>query len=806
MQTWKVILVLFLACLFLYWLYPARSVKPPPHVTEIVMWAPGTELLDMEPVLKRFEKENPEYRVVIGQAAARDMVADPQRFLCSVAGGMPPDVIKFDRYAISEWASRGAFESLNTYLATDATNSTLAYRVVTNTIITPALDEATYKGNIYGIPDSADVRFLYYNQDIFIREGLTNQFGKVRPPKTWEELMKYAVKLTKRDRNGRITQLGFAPNYGNSWLYMYAWQNEGEFISPDGSNCTINSERVVEALEYMVDVYDILGGARQVYAFQSTFQGNELDPFLTGKLVMKIDGDWFLQTIATYKPEFNLGSAVAPIPEARMKEGAPYITWLGGWCLAIPSSSKNKEGAWKMIRWLSSLEAMKMKTAEAAENNASQGRVFIPRMRCDTVLNEYMYQEYVLKNPNLNASLKRAYKLAMDILPEAKYRPVTPVGQLLWNQHVSAFDNAVYHKYPDAPASRDQANAALEEARMIVQRELDRYHSPVTGRVIEWKWLVVTYLCLIAATLLVIFAWQALTMRDKGYFRRQWYAGIFCASPWIIGFIIFTGGPILFSIMMSFCHYDILNPARWVGLRNYKWIFSQDPLFWKSLWNTVYMVIGIPIGITVSLGIAMLLNQKMKGMAFYRTLFYLPAIVPAVAASILWIWIFNPTHGLLNNALEFFGIAGPAWLQDEFWSKPSLILMGLWGAGGGMIIWLAGLKGIPQHLYEAAEVDGAGAWSQFVNITLPMISPYIFFNIVMGLIGTFQIFTQAYIMTSGGPVNSTLFYAYHLFNKAFRYLQMGEASAMAWVLFSIVFILTLFQLWFSKKWVHYESE
>ena len=225
MQTWKVILVLIIACLFLYWLYPARSVKTPDNVTEIVMWAPGTELLDMEPVLKRFEKENPEYRVVIGQSAARDMVADPQRFLCSVAGGMPPDVIKFDRYAISEWASRGAFESLNKYLAADATNNTLAYRVVTNTIITPALDEATYKGEVYGIPEGADDRILYYNHDIFIREGFTNQFGEARPPKSWEELKEYAVKLTKRDRNGRITQLGFAPNYGNSWLYMYAWQS-----------------------------------------------------------------------------------------------------------------------------------------------------------------------------------------------------------------------------------------------------------------------------------------------------------------------------------------------------------------------------------------------------------------------------------------------------------------------------------------------------------------------------------------------------------------------------------------------------
>jgi len=193
-------------------------------------------------------------------------------------------------------------------------------------------------------------------------------------------------------------------------------------------------------------------------------------------------------------------------------------------------------------------------------------------------------------------------------------------------------------------------------------------------------------------------------------------------------------------------------------------------------------------------------------MAVYRTFFYLPAIMPAVAASILWIWIFNPQQGILNALLAKAGIAGPAWLQNQYWSKPSLILMGLWGAGAGMIVWLAGLKGIPKHLYEAAEIDGAGRFRRFTSITLPMLSPYILFNLIMGIIGTFQIFTQAFIMTQGGPVDSTLFYAYLLFNNAFRYMKMGYASALAWVLFGIILTLTVIQLRLSKRWVHYESE
>jgi len=797
MSSWKLLVFGLLAVIFLWVLYPSRSIKTK-EATELILWAPGNYFLDMEPLLKRFEKENPGYKAIIGQAAARDMVADPQRFLCSVAGDMSPDVIMFDRYAISEWASRGAFQSLNKYFEADQTNSSIAYSINTNSIILPALKEVTYKGNMYGIPIKADDRFLYFNEDMLIREGLVDKNGDARPPETWKELEEYAIKLTKYDKKGRIKQLGFGPNFGNSWLYMYAWQNGGEFISKDGKTCIMNNSNVVEALEFMVRIYDKLGGAKKVFAFQSTFQGAALDPFLTDKVAMKIDGSWFMQTIVTFKPNMSFGSSSAPIPDKRLKAGFEPITWLGGWCYSIPSASKNKEGAWKIIRWLSSMEAKKMLQEERAENNASQGKAYIPRLDSDTRMNEYSYKNYIINNPNLSTPLKNAFRLMVDILPAAKYRPVTPVGQLLWNQHITAYENAVYHK--------SSPKESLDEATKVVQRALDKIYNPPKGKVIEWKWLVISYFVLLVIVVLGIISWSKRTMSEKGYFRKQWYAGFLCASPWLIGFTVFTGGPILFSIIMSFCHYDILNPAQWIGFANYKWIFTKDPLFWNAFWNTLYMVIGVPLGLVAGLAIALLLDLKLRGMVFYRTLFYLPAIVPAVAASILWIWIFNPTHGLLNNFLGLFGIAGPSWLQDAGWSKPSLIIMGLWGVGGGMIIWLAGLKNIPNHLYEAAEVDGAGVWSKFINITIPMLSPYIFFNLIMGLIGTFQIFSQAYIMTQGGPMNSTLFYAYHLFNTAFRYLEMGNASAMAWFLFSIIFSLTMFQLWLSKKWVHYGGD
>jgi multiple sugar transport system permease protein len=284
-------------------------------------------------------------------------------------------------------------------------------------------------------------------------------------------------------------------------------------------------------------------------------------------------------------------------------------------------------------------------------------------------------------------------------------------------------------------------------------------------------------------------------------------AGYLFASPWLIGFLVFTGGPIVVSLVLSFCRYDVLHEPRFTGVSNYQTLLLRDPLFWKSLGNTWFMVLGVPIGMAVGLGVAMLLNSAVRGMTVYRTVYYMPAIVPTVASSILWMWVLNPQHGLINRGIAaVFHAAGPNWLTAAAWSKPSIILMGLWGAGQGMIIWLAGLKGIPQQLYEAAQIDGAGPLRRFTSVTLPMLTPYIFFSTIMGIIGTFQIFNQAYIMTQGGPVDSTLFYVYYLFNNGFRYFKMGYASALAWVLFWIILALTMIQLKLAPRWVHYESE
>lgn len=282
---------------------------------------------------------------------------------------------------------------------------------------------------------------------------------------------------------------------------------------------------------------------------------------------------------------------------------------------------------------------------------------------------------------------------------------------------------------------------------------------------------------------------------------REFYLFI---SPWLIGFVVFTAGPMLASALLSFAEWDVITPPRWVGLDNYR-ALVRDPLFWKSLGVTAtYTLISVPLHLTVSLAVAVLLNQKVRGLGVFRTIFYLPTVLPGVASLMLWMWIFFP-DGLLNAFTGLFGMAPKAWLADERLALPSLIAMSMWGYGSTMLIFLAGLQEIPKHLYEAAEIDGCGRWSKFVHITLPMLSPVIFFNAVTSMIGTFQVFEAGYIATQGGPNNATLFYLLYLFRNAFEYFQMGYACALAWVLFWIIMALTLLVVKSSAAWVYYEG-
>jgi multiple sugar transport system permease protein len=288
--------------------------------------------------------------------------------------------------------------------------------------------------------------------------------------------------------------------------------------------------------------------------------------------------------------------------------------------------------------------------------------------------------------------------------------------------------------------------------------------------------------------------------------RQEAIAFYLFILPWVIGFFLFYLGPMLGSLYFSFTKWDLLTPPELVGLANYVRIFTRDPLFLQSLKVTViYTLAYIPLDMAFGLLIAVLMNRKIRGIGALRTIYYMPSVLSGVAYVVMWMWMFHPQNGLINNALFGLGIEGPRWLLDPHWALSALVIMSLWGVGRSMVIYLAGLQDISPELYEAASIDGANIWQKFRRITLPLLTPSILFNLIFGFILTFQSFTNSFVATNGGPLDSTLFYVLYLYRKAFEHLQMGYASALAWILFIIVLIFTLLIFASSRRWVYYRS-
>jgi multiple sugar transport system permease protein len=289
--------------------------------------------------------------------------------------------------------------------------------------------------------------------------------------------------------------------------------------------------------------------------------------------------------------------------------------------------------------------------------------------------------------------------------------------------------------------------------------------------------------------------------------RQEAIAFYLFVAPWIIGFLVFTAGPVVASAYLSLTQYDIANPPVFIGLGNYV-ALARDPLFWKSLSvTTSYAILALPLGLVASIALALLLNLRLPGLSIWRTIYYLPSVTSGVAVALLWQWIFQPTFGLLNVVLyQVFHVVGPQWLYDSNWVIPAFVIMSLWSVGGSMLIYLGGLQNIPTQLYEAAEIDGAGTWARLWHITLPMLTPVILFNLILGIIGVFSYFTNAYVMTQGGPNYASYFYLLALYQNAFEFLKMGVASAQAWIFFVIVLVLTIITLKSANYWVYYEGK
>ena len=396
------------------WFIAARQ-SPRDERIPLVFWGHPSLSDEVYTLIHQFELKNPQYKVVMGTAVAQDVTGDSQRLLSAIAGGVPPDVVWFDRFAIGEWAGRDALTDLTPYLAgQDAKDP---YRIDFNEFYPWAVEEASYKppgsnapSRVFGIPTEADVRMLYANSDILRQAGYVESNGEPRLPKNWDDLHEYTRRLTRfktpGDKTSGVARLGFAPRIGNSWLYLFAWQAGGEFLNADRTLCTMNSPPVVRALHFMADLYDDLGGVGQVTALEQTYGGGAVDPFIQNQVVMKIQGDDYLERIADWRPDMDFVVSPPPMPADRLDKGP--ISWSGGFALVIPATAKHKDGAFKFIQYLYSWEALSLMERGKWEQKQSEGKLFMPRGFANRVHYERLVKEYITDNPEVPPRIRQA--------------------------------------------------------------------------------------------------------------------------------------------------------------------------------------------------------------------------------------------------------------------------------------------------------------------------------------------------------------------------------------------------------------
>ena len=783
----KIYAVVFRLLLVLLLFAPAVAHADSPKVVlRFRYWGDFKEIAIIQKTIDAFEQAHPGV-TVYGERTPASGDEYVQKLMVEQAADLTPDVIFCgDNYAA--FAGQGMLMDLRPYVKRDPSVKLSDYY--------PQLIRAFSSGNkLYALPrDIAPIGLVYYNKKLFDQAKLPYPDGAWRwdyqphPERGSADFLTVAQKLTRRAASGGDTVYGYSAG-DNSWTMDNFIYSSGAAVVDNVFHPTkllYSDPRVVNAIQLtqdLMDKYDVSPSAIELAS--SGVGSHEL--FAQGRIAMYVSGIWEVPRFRTEISGFDWD--IAPFPAGPTGQRGVQTGWSG---YGIAASSKHKQEAWELVKYLAGPVGL---------SNLARSGLAQPALA--KLANSPLW---------LDNERPKNRKLTIEEVPYIHFQVlspkwielsaiITPKLQLVWNGTLTA-NEAVKQLMPPAQAKLDELN-----------------HPPFHPR-LNWG-LGVVAMALITL-LLVGWVWQG-ARKDIRTGRRagskdETRAGYLFISPWLIGTAIFLLGPMLVSLLLAFSSWDMIAPARWVGLGNFTEMAGDDR-FWKSLRATlIYTLFSVPLGVTGSLALALLLNTKIRGQSVFRTLFYLPAVASVVAASLIWLRLFNPESGLLNYmlgalhlnpAMRALGLTDPTkgyvnWLGSEKTALGSLIVMSLWGIGGGMVIYLAGLQGIPQSYYEAASIDGATVWQKFRHVTLPLLTPTIFFTLIIGFIGSFQVFTQGYIMTQGGPNNATLFYVLYLYQNAFQFLKMGYASALAWVLFLIILGFTALQMK-ASRWVHYEG-
>lgn len=742
-----------LACALVVCLSHSPARADAPHEVTFWCYASGTLGMTFRAIAEDFNATQSDYEVKVTSVPWNSR----QKALCALAAGIPPDVLMLDGPSAPDWVARGALEDVSARVREEGWSESQFF--------SGPWRDTDFQGRTYIIPVYGDIRCLIYNRELFRKAGLDPD----QPPRTWSELLDDTRTLTRADSAGRVTQLGFAADL--DLVLLLGWQQGADLATSDGRRMTLDDAAYVKGLTFQDQIMNVPGRDEYLRFFSTSGATAEAqDAFYQGTVAMRLVTGFYLVRQRQFAPGLDARLAPFPMPDA----GEEPVSWVSAFGLGLPRGCRNPEGAWAFIRYMVSEQA--------------QVRIAL-EMGMMPVLRRAAMRPEVYDDPNR--------RILVDMADRCRVYPKVPVIMDTYNQ-MSRAAEAVLH-------GRKTPKDALLEAQANVQKALDAYLWQDTLPPFKWAWFLwpMGTIVIVGGVCVAVRGWAF--VRQGTANQHRLVSGYGFASPWLIGFIVFVIGPIVISLVYSFCHYQVLTPPRWAGLDNYRRLFTDDPLFWKSLANTLfYTALAVPTGTVAALALAILLNQPLRGMRLFRTVFYLPTLVTGVAASMLWMWLLQP-EGLLNAVLGAVGIAGPLWLGDEHWSKPSLVLMGLWGVGGSTLVFLAGLQGIPRQLYEAAELDGAGPMRRNLHVTLPLLSPTILFVLLVGVIGAMQVFTPAFVISGGmgGPLDSTLFYVFYLYRKGFEDFQMGYASAMAWLLFAMTLMLTMLLMRLSRRFVHY---
>ncbi len=738
--------------------------------------------------LRAFEAANPGIRVErINPGDAGSFYTKLQTMM---AAGDPPDVFYVGNERVPSFAELGLLEPLDEFVARDAADpSPGALRL--EEFFPQVVDAFRYDGEhaghgtLWGIPKDFTTVGFYWNKDLFRRAGL----AAPRPDWTWDDFIAAARAIgALTDESGaHLTGAEFV-----TWPAMvraYLFTEGTDVVGQSFDDVTLDDPQAQAALERLRvcrhDEEHALTSGRSKIATGAAV-------FATGRVGMA--GPFGRWVVPEYRRITGFDWDFAPLPRGSAQANIILtVSW------SISSRSRHKDEAWRLVRWLTGRESQeeqaRLGLAIPANRAAAEGPAFV--------------------DPSAKPESDRAF---LEPIPHARVIdwPANPKFEALFGSTMDEGLKTGTRSVPEAIAT------FTEQWRQERDSPLGKGGFPP----VRWDWIAGGLAAVLAVLAAIAWRWRRANRLPRHEAREE-RAGYLFASPWIIGFAVFMAFPVVLSLVLSFAQWkglSTLDEARWVGLGNYRQLLTTDTRLRTSVVVTLYYVlVAVPLGQLLALGAAVLMHRKLRGIAFFRAAWYLPSVLAGVGVAVLWRWVFDSDAGLMNQVLDHLvgsahgplqwlgipplGLEPPQWFGRDAgrWGPPAFAIMNAWFLGGSMVIYLAGLQGIPEELHEAAEVDGVGRVRRFIGITLPMLSPVILFNVLMAVIGSFQVFTQAFVMTGGEPGDLTRFYVLYLFNQGFEYYEMGYASAMAWLLLVAVLAVTAVILRTSARYVYYEA-